>query len=94
MKYLRNVVTLKLNREQCIGCGMCLDVCPHQVFRKEAKKVVINDLDGCMECGACQRNCPAGAISVRQGVGCAYAIIIGRLRGTEPTCGCSEEDCC
>ncbi len=31
--YLKNVVTLKLNEDKCTGCGMCLDVCPHEVFK-------------------------------------------------------------
>jgi hypothetical protein len=25
-------------------------------------------------------------------VGCAYGIILGKLRGTEPTCGCGDAD--
>jgi len=49
------------------------------------------DRDACMECGACARNCPTGALSVKAGVGCAAAIIVGALRGTEPTCGCGSE---
>jgi len=48
---------------------MCLQVCPHHVFRTEGRKVQIQNRDGCMECGACARNCPTGAISVRSGVG-------------------------
>jgi formate hydrogenlyase subunit 6/NADH:ubiquinone oxidoreductase subunit I len=46
-----------------------------------------------MECGACQNNCPADAISVGAGVGCAQAVINGFLRGTEPDCDCSG-GCC
>jgi NAD-dependent dihydropyrimidine dehydrogenase PreA subunit len=46
----------------------------------------IVDRDGCMECGACALNCPEGALSVRSGVGCAYALLKGKLRGSEPTC--------
>jgi len=30
--------------------------------------------DTCMECGACARNCPTEAITVRAGVGCATAV--------------------
>ncbi|WP_286726522.1 4Fe-4S binding protein [Pelotomaculum terephthalicicum] len=30
--YLHNVATLELYPEKCIGCGWCLEVCPHQVF--------------------------------------------------------------
>ncbi len=86
-RYLKNVVTLELDPGKCIGCGMCLEVCPHQVFRLESGKAQMDNRDGCMECGACARNCPTEAVSVRAGVGCAAAIIFGKLRGTAPCCG-------
>jgi len=74
---------------------MCLIVCPHAVFGYEERKAFISDLDACMECGACEMNCPEGAISVRSGVGCAAGILNGLLRGTEPTCECdSGGNCC
>jgi len=87
MKYLKNVVTLEYNPELCTGCGMCLDVCPHRVFVRSDKKVAIRDRDACMECGACARNCPFGAITVQQGVGCAAAVINGFFTGEKPSCG-------
>jgi len=92
-KYLENVSTLKLNAEACIGCGMCVDVCPHAVMKMVEKKVEIAQKDSCMECGACMRNCPVGALSVNAGVGCASAIIKGWLTGSEPSCGCGD-GCC
>ena len=95
-EYLKNVVTLKLDVNRCIGCGMCLEVCPHHVFKMDSGKVQIQNLDGCMECGACARNCPVEAINVRAGVGCAAAIVAGKLRGTVPCCGSFDGDspCC
>jgi NAD-dependent dihydropyrimidine dehydrogenase PreA subunit len=90
--YLKNVVTLQLDQEKCIGCGMCLEVCPHRVFKLEMKKVAIQDHDACMECGACAKNCPVQAVTVKAGVGCAFGIILGKLRGTEPTCSCGDTD--
>ena len=90
LKYLLNVSTLRLDVEKCNGCGMCAIVCPHAVFVIEERMAKITDVDSCMECGACAGNCPEEAIYVKSGVGCAYAVIAGRLRGTEPDCGCGE----
>jgi NAD-dependent dihydropyrimidine dehydrogenase PreA subunit len=95
MRYLRNVVTLELDAAKCTGCTMCTIVCPHAVFEMRSSKAVIIDRDACMECGACALNCPAGAIAVEAGVGCAAAMIQGAIRGTEPQCGpgcCGEPD--
>lgn len=95
--YPKNGETLALDVAACIGCGACVDVCPHAVFTVEAGKAEIASRSACMECGACARNCPARALSVEAGVGCAGAIIIGKLRGTAPTCGgdgCGGSGCC
>ena len=93
--YLKDVVTLNLDTESCNGCGMCIKVCPHEVFKLSEGKADIINRDYCMECGACALNCARQAISVRSGVGCAAGIINGILRGTEATCGCGEKsDCC
>ena len=96
LKYLKNVVTLELDRQKCNGCRMCTIVCPHEVFIMKDRKAFINKKDLCMECGACEKNCTEGAISVRAGVGCAGGIINGILKGTEPSCDCSssKSNCC
>lgn len=88
-KYLKNVCTLKLDSDKCVGCGRCVQVCPHKVFDLNEGKVELINKDGCMECGACAKNCAFNAIEVNSGVGCAYAVIMGWLLGTEPTCDCS-----
>ncbi len=94
-KYLKNVVTLTLSAEKCVGCGICTDVCPHGVFCIDGKKAQVKDKNRCMECGACAINCPAKAISVDSGVGCAAAVIWGWLTGNEPSCDCSGGgECC
>ncbi|KPK25307.1 MAG: ferridoxin [Nitrospira bacterium SG8_3] len=77
--YLKNVVTLELDREKCIGCSMCLIVCPHAVFGMNNGYAGIENRDACMECGACARNCPTGAVTVHAGVGCATAVINAAL---------------
>ncbi len=67
--YLKNVVTLELNTERCVGCGMCVQVCPHDVFQMADGRAHIQQRDACMECGACSLNCPTSAIQVKSGVG-------------------------
>ena len=91
MIYLKDVVTLQLDENKCTGCGMCLDVCPHEVFKMNSSHAIIQNRDACMECGACSRNCPFGAISVESGVGCAAAVINSLLGRDEIECGCSIE---
>jgi ferredoxin len=93
--YLKDVVTLKLDQKKCVGCGMCLLVCPHAVLSVKDSKIEIVDRDACMECGACAQNCPFGALSVRSGVGCAAAVINSMLGRQKSSCCCtldSEEE--
>jgi len=79
-RYLRNAATVVLDKPACIGCGRCVEVCPHQVFRMAGTRALIVDRDACMECGACKRNCPVAAIEVDAGVGCASGLINEWLR--------------
>lgn len=87
--------TLAYNSDLCINCKMCTIVCPHGIFVPDGKVVAMAHQESCMECGACRRNCPTGAISVDSGVGCACALIYSALTGKkEPTCGGEEKPCC
>ncbi len=96
LTYLKEVVTLELDRQKCNGCMMCITVCPHDVFVLKDKKAFIQHKNQCMECGACAKNCAEDAIKVKSGVGCAAGIINGLLRGTEPSCDCGGTSgaCC
>ena len=97
------VNTLEYFPEKCVGCGMCWNVCPHAVFGQEERKntnllmkarsvAKFERKEACMECGACQLNCPTDAIKVQSGVGCAAAMIQAALTGGPETCG--DGGCC
>ncbi|QWV92399.1 4Fe-4S binding protein [Geomonas oryzisoli] len=92
-RYLEGVATLELAAPLCIGCGRCVEVCPHQVFRIEGEKALVVDRDACMECGACALNCPAAALKVDAGVGCASGMIHEWLREKKIP-GISSGGCC
>jgi len=89
--YLKDVVTLQLDHDKCVGCGMCLIVCPHAVFSVNNGKARVESRDACMECGACAQNCPTEAVRVQAGVGCAAAVINTALGRESSSCCCVIE---
>lgn len=93
LRYLDDVVTLTLNEQQCVGCGICTQVCPHGVLALNGRKAHIVDRNGCMECGACANNCPTGALGVTPGVGCAGYIIQTWIKGKQ-NASCGGPGCC
>jgi len=55
--------------EPCIGVKdhACVDVCPVSCFYEAEEMLVINP-DECIDCGACQPECPAEAIFAEEDV--------------------------
>ena len=104
LRYIEDVVTLRLNQALCTGCGMCVTVCPRSVYEMVNHKAALADKNACIECGACASNCPVGAITVFTGAGCAAGIIKGALgwgdqccstpSGVSPAGGRDEQSCC
>lgn len=90
--YLQDVVTLSLDRQRCMGCTLCVTVCPQAVFGMVDGRAKIASRDHCMECGACAKNCPVEAISVKAGVGCAEAVLNSMLGRESGSCCCLLED--
>ena len=89
--YLKDVITLALEEEKCVGCGMCTIVCPHAVMAMDNRHARIQNRDACMECGACAQNCPTEAVTVQSGVGCAAAVINAALGRNSSSCCCVIE---
>lgn len=56
----------RLDLNKCIGCEMCVNVCPMDVFRfdKTAKKSVIAYPENCQSCGQCFVNCKGRALTI------------------------------
>lgn len=50
-----------VNKDKCIGCGECIDVCPADAIELVNVKAEINN-DKCRNCQACVEECPVEAI--------------------------------
>lgn len=60
------MLNVKINRERCKDCELCIDACPipcYKVDRKTHKIVVVN-LKECLVCKNCEQTCPNKAITV------------------------------
>jgi len=57
---------VRLDRDKCIGCGTCSEVCPIGVFAglDASKKTTFRDQEACFACGACVKQCPVDALSL------------------------------
>jgi ferredoxin len=55
-------MAVKIDKETCIGCGACVDVCPVNALSMVDGKAECDE-SACIDCGACIATCPVQAIS-------------------------------
>ncbi|NVM16676.1 MAG: 4Fe-4S binding protein [Candidatus Lokiarchaeota archaeon] len=56
-------ITVEVDSDKCVGCGICLDVCCF-VGRNIINDKAVIDQERCLGCGRCERVCPNGAINI------------------------------
>lgn len=57
---------VKINKEWCKGCGICVAFCPKKVLDldDEPKACCVNP-EECISCGLCELRCPDMAIELK-----------------------------
>ncbi|MDH3921628.1 MAG: nitroreductase family protein, partial [Desulfobulbaceae bacterium] len=60
---MQNSVTTSIDPDFCIGCGLCLEVCPAGTISMQDGKAVVTGTYS-MACGHCEAVCPVAAIRV------------------------------
>lgn len=61
-KILKDNKIPRINKELCLGCGLCMEYCPRQAISIRLGIAYI-DRNKCNHCGLCFDICPQGAIS-------------------------------
>jgi NAD-dependent dihydropyrimidine dehydrogenase PreA subunit len=79
---------IRIDREKCIRCGTCVNVCPQATiemgFDTWPEQVAP---ESCMDCGVCAQSCQGEAIEINAGVGCFNALLRETSFGDEAGCG-------
>ena len=58
-----STVTTRIDQDICIGCGLCVEVCPAGTISMQNGKAAVTGSYS-MACGHCEAVCPVGAIQV------------------------------
>ena len=54
----------KVNADECVGCGTCVDECPSEAISMDDKDIAVINADECTDCGMCVDACPTEAITM------------------------------
>ncbi|MFX1449847.1 MAG: ferredoxin family protein [Promethearchaeota archaeon] len=60
------MVKIDIDFDKCTGCGTCVETCPVNVYKidKEKGKTEIVAISECLDCKACEVQCPEECIEV------------------------------
>ena len=63
---MKNPKTVDIDKDACIGCGVCVEMCPQKILFIDSKtgKCDVTDETKCDRLGGCERACPVNAIKI------------------------------
>jgi electron transport complex protein RnfB len=56
-----------IDLDGCIGCEICIEICPKEVFVMSGIKAIVMSPEKCNGCYLCVENCPIDAIELKVG---------------------------
>jgi 2-oxoglutarate ferredoxin oxidoreductase subunit delta len=63
----KKLFTQQIYEDWCKACGICIALCPTEVFEKsETGTPIIKNPDACTGCRFCEFHCPDFAISIQE----------------------------
>jgi heterodisulfide reductase subunit A len=59
-------IVAEINETLCVGCGICVSICPYNAIALDAEKGIARITEVlCKGCGACTSACPSSASQQR-----------------------------
>ncbi|MDY4414621.1 MAG: ferredoxin family protein [Ruminococcus sp.] len=55
-------MSIAIDRNKCVGCGKCSEVCPGSLIKLDGKKAYIKYPKDCWGCTSCIKECPVNAV--------------------------------
>ncbi len=55
-------MSIFIDRNKCVGCGKCADVCPGNLLKITDHKAVIRHPEDCWGCTSCLKECKVEAV--------------------------------
>jgi NAD-dependent dihydropyrimidine dehydrogenase PreA subunit len=52
----------RIQTDCCDQCGICIEICPSEVYQMREGGVEVTCPEECIECGACVRECPVQCV--------------------------------
>ena len=55
-------MSIRINKNKCVGCKLCVGVCPTEAIKVNNEKKAKIDTALCLQCTNCSQVCPKEAI--------------------------------